>query len=188
LRLTSALRALGATSDSGAWLIGSTDDPSTQLGQSPMRSPSVFNFYRPGFVLPGSESGAAKLTMPELQLVHETSVAGYANYIKNGVASGFGQRGLDFKATRNDVQFDLTALLALAPKPADLVEQVCKQLLGARANAALKAEMVAAVESVKLDALKPDASNQKTVDDQTRNRAKLAVYLALVSPEYLVQK
>lgn len=188
LRLTGALRALGASSDSGAWLIGSTDDPSTQLGQSPMRSPSVFNFYRPGFVLPGSETGAAKLTMPELQLVHETSVAGYANYIKNGVASGFGQRGLDFKATRNDVQFDLTALLALAPKPADLVEQVCKQLLGARANAALKGEMVAAVESVKLDALKADASNQKTVDDQTRNRAKLAVYLALVSPEYLVQK
>lgn len=188
LRLTMALRALGASSDSGAWLIGSTDDPATQLGQSPLRSPSVFNFYRPGFVAPGSESGAAKLTMPELQLVQETSVAGYANYIKGGVSGGFGQRGLDWKATRNDVQLDLTALIALAPKPAELVEQVCKQLLGARANAALKAELVAAVESVKLDALKADASNQKTIDEQQRNRAKLAVYLALVSPEFLVQK
>jgi uncharacterized protein (DUF1800 family) len=188
LRLTAALRALGASSDSGAWLIGTTDDPATQLGQSPLRSPSVFNFYRPGFIAPGSESGAAKLTMPELQLVQETSVAGYANFIKGGVASGFGQRGLDWKAARNDVQLDLTALIALAAKPSDLVEQVSKQLLGARSNAALKAEMVAAVESVKLDALKSDASNQKTIDDQLRNRAKLGVYLALVSPEYLVQK
>ncbi|MDC8770187.1 DUF1800 domain-containing protein [Roseateles albus] len=188
LRLTAALRALGASSDSGAWLIGATDDPATQLGQSPLRSPSVFNFYRPGFIAPGSESGAAKLTMPELQLVQETSVAGYANFIKGGVAGGFGQRGLDWKAARNDVQFDLTALIALAAKPADLVEQVSKQLLGGRSNAALKAEMVAAVESVKLDALKADASNKKTVDDQLLNRAKLGVYLALVSPEYLVQK
>ncbi|MBT9495416.1 MAG: DUF1800 domain-containing protein [Paucibacter sp.] len=188
LRLTSALRALGASSDSGAWLIGSTDDPGSQLGQSPLRSPSVFNFYRPGFVAPGSESGAAKLTMPELQLVQETSVAGYANYIKGGVASGFGQRGLDWKAARNDVQFELSGLVALATKPVELVDQVAKQLLGARANAALKAEMVAAVESVKLDALKADASNKKSVDDQSLNRAKLGVYLALVSPEYLVQK
>ncbi|MCV2353728.1 DUF1800 domain-containing protein [Paucibacter sp. B2R-40] len=188
LRLTAALRALGASSDSGAWLIGATDDPATQLGQSPLRSPSVFNFYRPGFIAPGSESGAAKLTMPELQLVQETSVAGYANFVKGGVASGFGQRGLDYKAARNDVQFELTGLVALAAKPADLVEQVSKQLLGARSNAALKAEMVAAVESVKLDALKADASNKKTVDDQSLNRAKLGVYLALVSPEYLVQK
>ncbi|WP_310384687.1 DUF1800 domain-containing protein [Roseateles sp.] len=188
LRLTAALRALGASSDSGAWLIGSTDDPGSQLGQSPLRSPSVFNFYRPGFVAPGSESGAAKLTMPELQLVQETSVAGYANYIKGGVAGGFGQRGLDWKAARNDVQFELTALVALAAKPTELVEQVSKQLLGSRSNAALKAELVAAVESVKLDALKADASNKKSVDDQSLNRAKLGVYLALVSPEYLVQK
>ncbi len=188
LRLTSALRALGASSDSGAWLIGTTDDPATQLGQSPLRSPSVFNFYRPGFVAPGSESGAAKLTMPELQLVHESSVAGYANYIKGGVAGGFGQRGLDYKAARNDVQFELSALVALAAKPVELVDQVAKQLLGARANAALKTEMVAAVESVKLDALKADASNKKTVDEQSLNRAKLGVYLALVSPEYIVQK
>ena len=36
------------------------------LAQAPYKSPSVFNFYRPGYVAPGTETGAAGLTMPEL--------------------------------------------------------------------------------------------------------------------------
>ncbi len=188
LRLTQALRALGARSDSGSWLIGSTDDPSSALGQSPLRSPSVFNFYRPGYVAPGSETGARQLTMPELQLVHETSVAGYANYMMDGVRSGFGQRGYDWNAPRKDVQLDLATELTLADKPVELVERVSQRLLGARANSALKAEIQQAVESVRLDSVKGDASNLQTVELQRRNRAQLAVLLALVSPEYLVLK
>ncbi|MEL4177436.1 DUF1800 domain-containing protein [Roseateles sp. PN1] len=188
LRLTQALRALGASSDSGAWLIRSTDDPGSQLGQSPLRSPSVFNFYRPGYVAAGSETGAAQLTMPELALVNETSVAGYSVYMRNGLGNGFGMSGADWKAARPDVQLNLSAEIALADKPAELVGAVVTKLLGARSNAALQAEIVAAVESVKLDALKADASNQKTVDEQRRNRARMAVYLSLMAPEYLVQK
>ncbi|WP_231741453.1 DUF1800 domain-containing protein [Paucibacter sp. KCTC 42545] len=188
LRLTQALRALGASSDSGAWLIRSTDDPGSQLGQSPLRSPSVFNFYRPGYVAAGSETGAAQLTMPELALVNETSVAGYSVYMRNGLGNGFGMSGPDWKAARPDVQLDLSAEIALADKPTELVGAVVSKLLGARSNATLQAEIVAAVESVKLDALKADASNQKTVDEQRRNRARMAVYLSLMAPEYLVQK
>ncbi|MBB4842726.1 uncharacterized protein (DUF1800 family) [Paucibacter oligotrophus] len=188
LRLTQTLRALESSSDSGAWLIRSTDDPAAQLGQSPLRSPSVFNFYRPGYVFAGGETGAAKLTMPELALVNESSVAGYSIYMRNGLSSGFGPSGLDGKNGRPDVQLALTAESALADKPAELVNLVSAKLLGARSNAELKAEIVAAVESVKLDALKADASNQKTVDEQRRNRARMAVYLSVLSPEYMVQK
>ena len=51
------------------------------LGQHPYRSPSVFNFYRPGYIAPGSETGAAQLTGPELQIANASSVIWYPNFL-----------------------------------------------------------------------------------------------------------
>jgi uncharacterized protein (DUF1800 family) len=188
LRLTALLRAFGATSDSGAWLIGATDDPGSALGQSPLRSPSVFNFYRPGYLAPGSESAAAQRTAPELQITHETTVAGYANYLRSGLQSGFGQNGVNWTAPRRDVQLALPTEAALADRPAELVEHVATKLLGGAVNDAWRAEVVAAVESITLPLLKPDLSNQTQHDTARRNRARLAVFLAAVAPEFLLQK
>jgi uncharacterized protein (DUF1800 family) len=188
LRLTALLRAFGATSDSGAWLIGATDDPGSALGQSPLRSPSVFNFYRPGYLAPGSESGAAQRTAPELQITHETTVAGYANYLRSGLQSGFGQNGVNWTAPRRDVQLALTVEAALADRPTELVEHVASRLLGGAVNDAWRTEVLAAVESITLPLLKPDLSNQSQHDSARRNRARLAVFLAAVAPEFLLQK
>jgi hypothetical protein len=187
LRLTALLRGMGATSDSGKWLIGTTDDAGTQLGQTPMRSPSVFNFYRPGYVPPGTLSGGLGMTVPELQIAHETSVAGYANFLRGGIQSGFGQRGTNHQAPRNDVQIPLDAELALADQPQALVDRVTTRLLPAGTHDALKAEIRAAVESVALPALRADGGNLNQVNTAKRNRALLAVYLTAVSPEFLIQ-
>jgi uncharacterized protein (DUF1800 family) len=187
LRLTALLRAVGASSDSGQWLIGTTDDAGSQLGQSPLRSGSVFNFYRPGYVPPGTERGADGLTTPEFQITHETTVAGYAEYMRGGVAYGFGQHGADWTAKRRDVHLNLAAETALAEDPDALVERVTTRLLGARASA-LQREIVAAVRSVSIPTLRPDGSNRASVDTARRNRALMAVYLTLVSPEFIVQK
>jgi uncharacterized protein (DUF1800 family) len=188
LRLTAFLRAFEVRSDSGHFLIGNTDDPGTQLGQSPMRAPSVFNFYRPGFVPSNTLMAAQNLVSPEMQITHETSVVGYANYMRTGVDRGFGQSGIDGKATRRDVQPDYTAALALAEQPAQLVEQVAQRLLGPQANAAFKAELQTAVESVAIPALKADASNKTQRDAALRNRVLAAALLTAVSPEFVVQK
>ena len=56
----------------GAWAIGDTSDPATRLGQSPLRSPSVFNFFRPGYVPPNSAiaaAGAGRARIPDHQRV-----------------------------------------------------------------------------------------------------------------------
>lgn len=188
LRLTSALRALKATSDSGLWLIGNTDDGASALGQSPLRAPSVFNFYRPGYVAPGTRSGAAGLTTPELQLTHETSVAGYANFMRTCLQQGFGIQGVDGTAARRDVQIDLTAEAAMADQPAEMVDLVAGKLLGAPPAAALRAELLTAVQSVALPSARADGSNAAQIDLARRNRALIAAFLLLVSPEFLVQK
>jgi len=188
LRLTAFLRAFGATSDSGKFLIGTTDDAGTQLGQSPLRSPSVFNFYRPGYVPPNTLAGMAGLAAPEMQITHETTVAGYANFMRSGVQNGFGQNGTDYKAARRDVQIDYTGEIALADTSAALVDRVLERLLGPAPRDALKAEIVAAVDSIVIPVLKADGSNQTAIDNARKNRVYTAVVLTLVAPEFLVQK
>ncbi|RZU01097.1 DUF1800 domain-containing protein [Rivibacter subsaxonicus] len=186
LRLSAFLRAYGAVSDSGKFLLASTDDAGTQLGQSAMRSPSVFNFYRPGYVPPSTLSGAQGLAVPEMQITHESSVAGYANYMRAAVQSGVGSYGATLR--RNDIQPNYGAELPLADKPAELVELVNRKLMASQMNAALKTEIEAAVVSVAIPVLNSSGSNQAQIDAAKLNRVRLAVYLALVSPEFLVQK
>ena len=187
LRLTAFLRAFNASSDSGKFLIGATDDAGTQLGQTPLRAPSVFNFYRPGYVPTNTLAGAAGLAVPEMQITHETSVAGYANFMRSAVQSGVGQNGEDFRAARRDVQPDYNAELALANQPVELIDRVTAKLAGS-VTAALKSDVRAAVESIAIPALRADGSNQAAVDAAKRNRVQMAVLLTLVSPEFLVQQ
>lgn len=188
LRMTAFLRAFGATSDSGKFLVGTTDDAGTQLGQSPLRSPSVFNFYRPGYVPPNTLAGKSGLAVPEMQITHETTVAGYANFMRSAVQYGIGQNGTDYKAARRDVQVDYTGELAVAADSAALAARVLTRLLGPAPQDALQAEIVAAVDSIALPALKADGSNQAQIDRAKKNRVYTAVLLALVAPEFLVQR
>ena len=70
---------------------------SCSLGQQPWRAPSVFNFYRPGYVPPNTAIATAKLVAPEFQLIGETSVAGYTNFMQVVIQSGAGV-GADVQA------------------------------------------------------------------------------------------
>jgi uncharacterized protein (DUF1800 family) len=191
LKLSAFLRAFAFASDTGSFRVGNTDNAGSALGQTPMRSPSVFNFYRPGYVPPGTEAGAAALAAPEMQIAHETSAAGYVNFMRDNIASGVGQ----FNATvngvalnRRDLQADFSAELALAEQPAALVERVDARLMGGGMPAELKAEIQGAVEKIAVPVLNATGSNQKQVADARRARVNAAIFLAVISPEYQVQK
>jgi len=54
LRFVQWARSFGVTSSDGKWIIDDLSDPGSKLSQSPLRSPSVFNFFRPGYVPPTS--------------------------------------------------------------------------------------------------------------------------------------
>ena len=165
LRLTGWARAFGATSPSGAWPIGNTTSTSNRLGQSPGRSPSVFNFFRPGDTPPNSAIGNAGLVAPEFQITNEPSVIAYVNYMQALVLNGSG----DFRANYADI-------LTRADNSVSLVDEV-DILLGARLSDATKASIRAAV-----DAIATTAANGPL------NRVYTAILLTLASPEYLVQK
>lgn len=185
LRLSALLRAFPHTSETGVWKIGNTENASTSLGQTVLRAPSVFNFYRPGYAAPGSAMAAAGLVAPELQITHETTTAGYVNYIRDVVAQGAGSNA---PSGRRDIQANFSAELALADKPAELVDRVTAKLVPAAVPATLKTEIVAAVTSVTIPTLAANGSNQAAVDTAKRTRLNIALLLTLVSPEFLVQK
>ena len=162
MRLTGWARAFGASSPSGAWPIGDTSSSSTRLAQSPGRSPSVFNFFRPGYTPPNSAIAGAGLVAPEFQITNEPSVIAYVNYMAALVPNGSG----DFRA-------DYTTISTLAADSAGLLDEV-DILLGAGLSAATKASIKGAVDTIAAGSV--------------ANRVYTAILLTLASPEYLVQK
>lgn len=174
LRLAHWMRAFNARSASGNFLLGTTDNPTTQLGQSPMRSPTVFNFYRPGYVPPNTPIATAGLVAPELQIVNEISVVGYSNFMRRVVDLGVGSN------SPRDIQPDYTAEMALAHDANLLVDRISLLLTAGSMSAATRTLIVNAVSSIPYP-----GSNATTV---RLNRARLAVFFALSSPDYLVQK
>ncbi len=60
------------------------NDTETDLSQTPMRSPTVFNFFEPDYSSPGVLAQAGLIT-PEFQLTSDTTVIRQANFIYNGI-------------------------------------------------------------------------------------------------------
>jgi uncharacterized protein (DUF1800 family) len=178
LRFANWLRTFGAKSASGRFLIAATDDPLTSLGQSAMRAPSVFNFYRPGYTPGNGAVAQAGLVAPEFQITAETSVVGYLNTMRDVITNGTG--------TAREVAPTYDAELALAGKPAELVDRLNLLLTGNRMSASLRNKVVTAVTSVAVPAA--TATNAAAVATANKNRVGLAIFLIMASPEYLVQK
>ena len=189
LRLSAFMRAFAHRSDSGSFKVGNTDNAGTSLGQTPMRSPSVFNFYRPGFVPPGTQTAARNLVAPEMQLASETSAAGYVNTMRDNLSSGVGQVNGTLNGVvlnRRDLQGDYSAELALATDASALVERVATRLAYGSVGTALATEIVGAVNALTIPAA--TGSNQTQIDTAKRNRVNAAILLVLASPEFMVQK
>jgi len=177
LRLTHLMRALPHNSDalasSGVYLASGTDEPSTELGQSPLRSPSVFNFFRPGYSPPRTGLANQGLVSPEMQITNETSVLGYANCMARILSDGWGI--YNSGTQRNDIRFDLSSFDNLSTE--NLVNTLSQKLLGGSPPAALRNTMVSSLNQL--------SSNSA----QDRRRRTLAAALMLtVSPSFIIQQ
>lgn len=159
-------RTFGVTSPNGLWNVGDTSNPSTRLGQSPLRSPSVFNFFRPGYVPPGSELGSNAVTAPEFQLCNETTVAGFLNFLQSALQNGVGE-----------VKANYTAEIALATDAAALVGDIGLRLAGGTLSAETTTAISTAVGTI-----------TATTDAGKLNRVLATILLVMASPEYQIQK
>ena len=172
LRFTQWARSFGATSRSGNWIIANLSNPGTSLGQSPLRAPSVFNFYRPGYVPANTAIATNALVAPEFQIVTEVSVAGYINFMASAIGS---VNGLN-----NDVKATYTRELAIVSDAAALLNRLTLLLSGNQLTDTTKATIKAALDATTV-------TDTSALADKER-RVYLATLLVFASPDYLVQK
>ena len=147
------------------------------LGQQAFRSPSVFNFYRPGYIAPGTNAGARNITVPEFQIVNETSSVGYLNFVTDFAFDGTEQRGGEI----NTYSPDYSDEIALAEDPQGLVDHLDDLLTGGRMSDVEKTDIVDIIETLEIR-----TNSQENTDRDRSDRVKAAVTLIINSPSYTV--
>jgi uncharacterized protein (DUF1800 family) len=166
IRLTNWARAFGATSPSDAWAIGDTNSQTTRLGQTIGKSPSVFNFFRPGYTPPNTAISNAKLVAPEFQVTNELTVVAYINYMQSLIQSGTG-----------DVKADYTAILTKAADTTALISEINIVLASGNLSRATIMTITDAVNAI-----------GTTTPTLLANRVYTAILLTMASSDYIVQK
>ena len=186
LRLVQWGRSFGINSAANSWKMFDTSGTSDKLGQSPLRAPSVFNFFRPGFIPPSTALAATQSPAPEFQLVNETTVGGYLNYLQNVIRYGIytGDPGVPYIAGNQTYVPDITASyaqeLALVTDATQLVARINLLLCAGQLSAANQATIIAALNGSPVTA--SSNANQKL------DRICAAILMVMGSADYLVQK
>ena len=165
------LRSFSARSGSGQWLMAYELDNQSQRA---LFAPSVFGYFRPGFVPPNTPFAINGTTVPEMQIVNESTTAQWVNS-----AMAMAGNGLGWTGTANDVAADMQplALLSTAGDVDGLIERLNLLLYAGRMSATLKQDLLEAITGVPGN----DAASHT-------QRARVATFIALASPEYLVQR
>jgi uncharacterized protein (DUF1800 family) len=167
LRFTTVMRALGVSTTAAAWPLGRTNEEATSLGQSPFYSPSVFNFYRPGYVPPQTALGTQGLAAPEFQIATETSTLAWVNFL-----------GSHLRSLPGALTLDLAALNALAATPAALVDEIAARLCPDGLSSAVNQVVVRRVGAI----------TRPQLADQTRERVLGATLMIAASTDFLHER
>ncbi len=172
LRFTQWGRTFDARSADGNWRFGDLSDSSSGLGQAPLRPPSVFNFFRPGYVPLNSQSANAGLVAPEFQIVNETSVAAYINFMERSI-DGSGRWMRAIAATYNNE-------IPIAHQTDNLLDRLDLLLTGG--------QMSQATRTIIADALNAENVTSASSNADRLAQVQRAVMLVMSSNDYIVQK
>lgn len=167
LRLTQLWRAFGASSTSGRFPFLFSY---VVLGQGPLQSPSVFNFFSPSFS-PQGEMRSAGLAAPEMQIATEYFNTFTTNYFFNQCFV-FTSENTDL--AEDDIFIDIGEEMDLATDVDALIDRVGSKLLGGPLTPTLRAE----IRQMLL----------RLTDDDAALRAGETIYLIVTSPEYALQR
>ncbi|MFL6514712.1 MAG: DUF1800 family protein [Chthoniobacterales bacterium] len=156
LRLTSLYRGLSNTPADGVYSFWLADE----FGQTPLSSPTVFNFFSPDYAAPGAIA-LAGLASPEFQITTETTVVEQANTV---YAALFWQ----------DIPLDISFEETLAGNPAALVDYFNRVFMNSSMSDPMRTVLITTI--TKLPA------------DDPEERVLSALWLVLNSPEYVIEK
>ena len=171
LRVTQWMRAFSPISVSGSYLMVWSLDT---LTQNALYAPSVFSYSRPGYVPANTPFMTRGATAPEFQIVNESTTASWVN-----TAEAMAGHGLGWTGTVQDVssQYNALAAMAAAGDTTGMLDQLNLLLFAGRMSAELRSNLLDAVGGV-----------GGNTNASHLNRARVAVFIALASPEYIAQR
>jgi len=161
LRLSAMARAFRPSSASGLFRIPATD---TSFLQSALRSPTVFNFFEPGYSQPGNMAVEGLLS-PEFQILNEISVVSAANVLESATRN---------PVTGNDVRLDFSVEQAIAGNATALVDRLNLILMYGQMSTAMRTTLIGHVGTLA-------AGNPL-------ERVRAAVHLIVTSSEFSAQR
>jgi len=169
------------------WNMSYTDTgTSSSLSQSPLRSPTVFNFFYPGYEFPGVLASAG-LTTPEFQLTTASGVAAQMNFIEGGILNNTGNtNGLSSFTGGNG-----SIVLNLAPwMTTNYTANTGIPTLVSNLNTLLAAGQLSAAAQSNIVSYVTNTVNFASPTNQTqmRDRVRAVVYLIASSPDCIIQK
>ena len=177
------------------WAMGTTDTgTSSSLSQTPLRAPTVFNFYYPSFQFPGALASAG-LTTPEFQLTSDTSLALLMNFIAGGILTNSSSNAnsqntnelSSFTGGNGAIMLDLSPWmrtnLTTASGLPNLVDSLNTLLLAGELSNGAKTNILNYVtNTVNFPYSTPPTAIQM------RDRVRAVVHLIVNSPDYSIQK
>lgn len=175
LRYMEWARAFTAQSRTGSFYIGSTEDPIYGFNQMWLRSPTVFNWFSPGYTPPGTSLSAANLLAPEMQIANVSSVVGFINFMQVSVG-GSDTSGPDIFASYGTE-------MGLASSPDKLMDRVNLLLMSGQMSSQLYNQILSAIGSIPIP-----ASDQNAINAALLNRVRTAIYLTVASPDFAAQQ
>lgn len=145
---------------------------SSLLDQHPYRARSVFNFYRPGYIAAGTETGAADLTAPEFQITNAASLVGYPNFLTVYVLG----RSPKINPTLPPAYVpDYSVEEALADDADALLDHLDRLLTHGTLQEETRERISEAMAQIPVDS-----------DRGRELRARLASFMVMTAPEYIV--
>lgn len=174
IRYTEWARAFTAQSRTGSFDIGSTEDPIWGLGEMSLRSPTVFNWFTPGYVPGGTSIAQAGLVAPEMQMTNVTTVVGYLNYMQTAIGSN--------ALGGPDMFSSYETEMGLALTPTVLLDRINLLLMAGEMDSTLYSEILSAINAIEIP-----SGDQNAINAALASRVETAIYLTMASPAFAAQ-
>lgn len=167
--LTNLYRQFGVRSADGTGLSdGYVNQLISPAGQNTFNSPTVFNYYSPSYIIPGTS-----LNGPEFGILTTGTAIARTNFVNTAV---FGRVNVGTNAPTGTSLYlaDMQALVVADPTGNRLLDALNTKLMHGTMSAQMKNTILTAVQAV-------SATN-------TLQRAQTAIYLVATSSQYQVQR
>ena len=129
LHMMNLMRAVNATTNGADNFAGFA----SQMGQEPFNPSSVFNFYPPDNLIPGTQ-----LLGPEFKILNSSTIIARINFVNSLVYSSIGQ----------NTKIDLSSYTALAADANKLLDSVSAVMVHGQLSTNTRSALVAALNAI----------------------------------------